>query len=55
MEQKLHEWQVLTDTNGKLDYMSVDSEDDELTEELFNSIQKFVNFDAKIVSIYRVN
>ena len=52
---KLHNRQIVTDTNWKLDYINIDSEDDDLTEELFHFILKSTSFESKIVSITRIN
>lgn len=54
-EQELHCWQIVSEKNWELEYHNIDSEDDELTEELFNTIQKWTDFDSKILSITRIN
>ena len=54
-KQELHNWQLVSEKNWKLDYMNIDSEDDELTEELFNTILKWTDYDSKILSITRIN
>ena len=55
MKQVLHCWQIVTDTNWKLDYHNIDSEDDDLTEDLFHAILKATSFEGKIVSVARIN
>lgn len=55
MEQKLHCWQIVTETNWELGYHDIDSEDDELTDDLYHAILKAVKFDSKILSITRIN
>lgn len=53
--QELHNRQIVVETNGKLDYINIDSEDIEITEDLFNAVQKAVNFNSLILSITRIN
>lgn len=53
--QELHLWQIVTETNGELDYINIDSEDTEITEDLFHAVQKAVKFDSLILSITRIN
>lgn len=55
MEQILHCRQILTDTEWKLDVMNIDSEDDDLTEELFDTVLKWTKRESKIISITRIN
>lgn len=54
-QQKLHNWQITTEKNWKLYYMDIDSEDDDLTEELFDTILKRTDRESKILSITRIN
>lgn len=53
--QKLHDYEIVIETNWKLDYITITSEDEEITDELFNSILKEVKSDSLILSITRVN
>lgn len=53
--QKLHDYQIVIETNWKLDYITITSEDEEITEELFNAVLKSVKFDSLILSIARIN
>lgn len=53
--QKLHDYQIVIETSWKLDYITITSEDVEITDELFNSILKEVKSDSLILSIIRVN
>jgi hypothetical protein len=53
--QKLHCRQIVSEKKWELDYHNIDSEDDELTQELFNTILKWTDFDSKILSITRIN
>ena len=53
--QALHSWQIVVETDWKLDYVNIDSEDDELTDDLFRFAQKTVKFESKILSITRIN
>lgn len=53
--QELHSYQIVIDTNWILGYITIDSEDKEITEELFRAIQKEVKFDSLILSITRIN
>lgn len=55
MEQELHCRQIVKETNWELDYMNIDSEDDELTEDLFDTILKWTDYNSKILSITRIN
>lgn len=55
MEQELHCRQIVTETNWELDYHNIDSEDDELTDDLYHAVLKAVKFDSKILSITRIN
>ena len=56
MDQELHEWQIITENEeGKLNYMNIESEDYELTEDLFHTVQKWTSFNTKILSIARIN
>lgn len=55
MEQELHNRQIVTETNWELDYINIDSEDDELTEDLYHAVLKAVKFESKILSITRIN
>ena len=54
-EQKLHCWQIVTETDWELDYHNIDSEDDELTDDLFRAILRATKFESKILSIARIN
>lgn len=56
MWQKLHTRQILTeDINWELEVDNIESENIELTEDLFNTIQKWTKYDSKILSIARIN
>ena len=46
--QELHSWQVVTETNGELDYIDIDSEDTEITEDLFGTLSRNVHHFRKI-------
>lgn len=53
--QELHNFQIVIETNWKLDYIDIDSENIEITDDLFSFIQKLVNHDSLILSITRIN
>lgn len=56
MEQKLHLRQILTETeDGELEINEIESENTELNDELFNTIQKRTKHTSKIISIARIN
>lgn len=53
--QKLHDYQIVIETNWELDYITITSEIEEITDELFNSVLKAVKSDSLILSIARIN
>lgn len=53
--QKLHDYEIVIETNWELDYITITSEIEEITEELFNAILKAVKSDSLILSIARIN
>lgn len=53
--QKLHDYEIVIETNWELDYITITSEIEEITEELFNAILKEVKPDSLILSIARIN
>lgn len=53
--QELHNRQIVVETNWKLDYIDIDSEDIELTEDLFHAVQWAVRHDSLILSITRIS
>lgn len=56
MKQELHLRQILTETeDGKLETMEIESENTELDDELFSTIQKRTKHTSKILSIARIN
>lgn len=55
MAQKLHLWQILTETNWELEVHEIESEDEELTEDLYHAVLKSTNFESKILSVARIN
>ena len=56
MIQKLHLWQILTENSKwELEINEIESENVELNDELFNTIQKLTKYDSKILSIARIN
>lgn len=56
MTQKLHLWQILTENvDWELEINEIESENVELDDELFNTIQKLTKYDSKILSIARIN
>lgn len=54
-EQELHCWEILTETDWVVETVNIDSEDDDLTDDLFHAVQKAVRFESKIISITRIN
>lgn len=55
MAQKLHLWQILTETNWELEVHEIESEDEELTEDLYHAVLKATRFESKILSVARIN
>lgn len=53
--QKLHDYEIVIETNWELDYITITSEDEEITDELFNAVLKAVKHDSLILSIARIN
>lgn len=56
MKQKLHLRQILTETeDGELEIKEIESENTELNDELFSTIQTRTKYTSKILSIARIN
>ena len=53
--QELHNFQIVVETNWKLDYIDIDSENVEITDDLFDFIQRLVDRNSLILSITRIN
>lgn len=53
--QELHLWQIVVETNWELGYHEIESEDDEITEDLYRAVLKATKFESKILSITRIN
>lgn len=53
MHQKLYSRAITLETNWKIDYHYIDSEDDEITEDLFKAVLRATDFESKIISITR--
>lgn len=53
--QKLHDYQIVIETDWELDYITITSEIEEINDELFNSVLKAVKSDSLILSIARIN
>lgn len=53
--QKLHLRQIVAETNWELEYKEIESEDEEITEDLYHAVLKATKFESKLLSIARIN
>ena len=51
--QELHPRRIEIEINWETDFHYIDSEDDEITEDLFKAVLRAVPFESKIISITR--